>query len=260
MLIVMMGVVFGVQYWRMRTNPTPPANAPAVTTYLGNNRCQRMAVAVPGSREVSDDRGGGPVPPAVQAASAESATVVENELYRITFSNRGGQVTSWILKRYKDEDGKPLELVDRPASAKFGYPMSLYTYDAGLTQTLANAMFVPSATGALAAPATLSFHYAANGLDVTKTFNFGQDYLIHADTQVLQDGNPVPRCSRQGVPLRLLGDVAVVRTRSGHSYPSDSSARFDHAIFCCRTARTSTSLRRRSRGEQRSTARSTSRA
>jgi YidC/Oxa1 family membrane protein insertase len=155
----------------------------------------------------------------VQAA-AETTTVVENELYRITFSNRGGDVTSWILKRYKDDDGKPLDLVDHAASAKFGYPMSLYTYDPALTQTLANAMFVPSATGALAAPATLTFHYAANGLDVTKTFGFGQDYLIHADTQVLKNG----------IPVRALlswpsgmGDLAVARTRAGHSYPSDPS-------------------------------------
>ncbi len=39
---------------------------------------------------------------AVQAAS-ESTTVVENDLYRITFTNRGGLVKSWILKKYKDE-------------------------------------------------------------------------------------------------------------------------------------------------------------
>ena len=33
---------------------------------------------------------------------AESTTIVENELYRIQFTNRGAQVTSWILKKYKD--------------------------------------------------------------------------------------------------------------------------------------------------------------
>jgi YidC/Oxa1 family membrane protein insertase len=41
---------------------------------------------------------------AVQAAS-ESETVVENEVYRITFTNRGGAVKSWLLnnKQYKDD-------------------------------------------------------------------------------------------------------------------------------------------------------------
>ena len=53
-------------------------------------------------------------------AASESTTVVENELYRLTFSNRGAQVTSWILKKYKDEDGKPLDLVNHEAATKFG--------------------------------------------------------------------------------------------------------------------------------------------
>lgn len=214
MLIVMMGVIFGVQYWRMRTNPPAPEHPPAATATQSasqaNAPAQSAAAAQAGTTATQT--------PAVQAA-AESTTVVENELYRITFSNRGGQVTSWILKRYKDEDGKPLDLVDHAAAAKFGYPMSLYTYDGALNQALANAMFVPSATGSLQAPASLTFHYAANGLDVTKTFSFGADYLVHADTVV----------TRNGAPVRALlswpsgtGDVESGRTRTGR-YPSDSS-------------------------------------
>ncbi len=214
-LLVMMAVVFGVQYWHMRTNPQPPANAPAVTAPAATAPAPTPATAA----QTAAMTAAAAKTPAVQA-TAESTTVVENELYRITFSNRGGQVTSWILKRYTNEDGKPLDLVDTAASAKFGYPMSLYTYDPALTQTLANAMYVPSATGSLAAPATLTFHYAANGLDVTKTFTFGQDYLIHADTQVLKDGSPVR--ALLSWPSGT-GDLAVARTRGGHSYPSDQS-------------------------------------
>ena len=185
MLIVMMGVIFGIQYWHTKTNPpapetkTPAVSAPAQT-----------AAAAPAKASETAAKAAAAQTPAVQAA-AESTTVVENELYKITFSNRGGDVTSWILKGQTDDDGKPLDLLDHVASAKFGYPMSLYTYDPALNNTLANAMFVPSATGALSAPATLTFHYAANGLDVTKTFSFGQGYLIHADTVVLKDGTPV---------------------------------------------------------------------
>ena len=50
-------------------------------------------------------------PVAAVKAESEKTTVVENDLYRITFSNRGGLVKSWILKKYKDEQGQPLELV-----------------------------------------------------------------------------------------------------------------------------------------------------
>jgi YidC/Oxa1 family membrane protein insertase len=213
MLLVMMAVVFGIQYWHMRNAPQTPANAPAATAPATTAPATAAPVAQTAATSAAASQ-----TPAVQAA-AESTTVVENELYRITFSNRGGQVTSWILKRFKDEEGKPLDLVDHAASAKFGCPMSLYTYDPALTQTLASAMYVPSATGNLAAPATLTFHYAANGLDVTKTFSFGQDYLIHADTQVLKDGSPIrTMLSWPSGP----GDLAIARTRSGR-YPSDQS-------------------------------------
>ncbi len=124
-------------------------------------------------------------------ATSESTTVVENELYRITFSNRGAQVTSWILKKYKDEDGKPLDLVNHEAAAKFGYPLSLFTYDQGLTSRLQQAMFVPSATGNIAAPGTLSFEYSGGGLTVHKAFRFDSSYLIHAEVSVTQNGAPV---------------------------------------------------------------------
>lgn len=213
MFVVMMGVIFGVQYWRMKTNPPAPQNAPATTQSAAqtNAPAQSNAAAQTAANAATQT-------PAVQA-SAATETVVENELYRITFSNRGGDVTSWILRRQKDQDGKPLDLVDHVASAKFGYPMSLYTYDSGLNQTLANAMFVPSATGTLEAPSTLSFHYAANGLDVTKTFTFGQDYLIHADTLVLKNGAPVR--ALLSWPSGT-GDLVVPHLQGSH-YPSDTS-------------------------------------
>jgi len=127
-----------------------------------------------------------------KVATAESETVVENELYRITFSNHGAQVTSWILKKYKDTQGQPLDLVHPDTAAKFGYPFSLYTYDAGLTGKLTQPLYVVSATGALTVPGTLSFDYAdGNGIVVHKAFSFDQSYVVHADTLVTQNGAPV---------------------------------------------------------------------
>src|ERR1700757_3607979 len=58
------------------------------------------------------------VAPAVPAgvtkrAPDEAETVIENDLYRITFTNRGAQVKSWILKRYDNDVEKgPLDLVN----------------------------------------------------------------------------------------------------------------------------------------------------
>jgi YidC/Oxa1 family membrane protein insertase len=70
-------------------------------------------------------------PPVVTSkqASSETETVIENDLYKITFTNRGAQVKSWILKKFdNDAQDGPLELVNNAASQKYGYPLSLWTY------------------------------------------------------------------------------------------------------------------------------------
>jgi YidC/Oxa1 family membrane protein insertase len=214
MMIVMIGVIFGLQYWRTSHAPPPPPAKTAAPAAPAANAPATTQAATPAKAASAAQT------PAVQAAAA-TTTVVENELYRITFSNKGGDVTSWILKRYKDDDGKPLDLVDHAASEKFGYPLSLYTYDAGLTQALANALYVPSATGTLQSPAKLSFHYAANGLDVTKTFIFGANYLVHADTVVLRNGTPVRAL------LSWPSDLGDVEGAASHSLYSGAGAVVD---------------------------------
>ena len=125
--------------------------------------------------------------PEEQAAS-ESETVVENDLYRITFTNRGAQVKSWVLKKYKDDQGKPLDLVNSATAPKYGYPLSLWTYDATLRSTLSSQLYVASTTGAMTAPGKLTFEYAGQGLTVKKTFTFGTDYVVHVESEVTSNG------------------------------------------------------------------------
>jgi YidC/Oxa1 family membrane protein insertase len=187
-VVIFLVVFFGMKY--LFPNKTP-------------DQQQTQQQTTPGSAQpaASPAAAAAPVPavaaaPAANAkaivATAETETVVENDLYKIRFTNRGAQVTSWILKKYKDHDGQPLDLVHADTAAKFGYPLSLYTYDAVLTAKLAQPLYVASATGALSASNTLSFHYAdGSGLVVTKTFTFDQSYVIHADTLVTQNGAPV---------------------------------------------------------------------
>ena len=183
MMLVMFGVLFGVRWWTASHNPEPasPASPPAVTA---------PATPAPAAPAAAAATTGAPALATVQGTN-ESTTVVENELYRITFSNRGADVTSWILKRYKDNAGHPLDMVNQGASKLYGYPLSLYTYDQPLTSALSQALYVPSATGDLQAPATLTFKYQSGNVQVTKTFTFGPDYVIHADVQVLRDGAPI---------------------------------------------------------------------
>jgi YidC/Oxa1 family membrane protein insertase len=133
-----------------------------------------------------------PVAPAAAAiTAAPSQTVIDTPVYRVTFTNRGAQVTSWILKQQKDTSGKPLDLV-QPAAAQFGYPLALHTTDAPTNIELATALFVPSATGTLTAPATLSFDYSdGNGLVAHKSFRFDDTYVLHAESVVTEQGRAI---------------------------------------------------------------------
>ncbi len=56
-----------------------------------------------------------PVNIAAKADTEERTIVVENDLYRVEFSNRGAVVKSWQLKKYLD-DSKPQRVSGRRAS------------------------------------------------------------------------------------------------------------------------------------------------
>ena len=121
-------------------------------------------------------------------ASSETETVIENDVYRITFSNQGALVKSWVLKKYKDDFGKPLDMVNRVTSPVVGYPLSFYTYDQGLQKKLNEALYVPSATGPLSAPATLGYEYRDGDISARKLFKFDPtSYVISVETEVVQN-------------------------------------------------------------------------
>ncbi len=134
----------------------------------------------------------------VQAAS-EQETVVENDFYRIVFSNRGAQVKSWVLKKYKDHPGgKPLDLVHHAAAEKYGFPFSLWTYDEALRKKLGAALYVASAEGgaptagaALRAPVALTFAYADGETVVHKQLRFDHSYVVEVETSVTEKGSGV---------------------------------------------------------------------
>jgi YidC/Oxa1 family membrane protein insertase len=125
-------------------------------------------------------------------AAGEAETVIENDLYRITFTNKGAQVKSWILKKFDNEaQNGPLELVNATASAMYGYPLSLWTYDEGLRGRLSSALYVASPEGKQSAPATITFEYADQDLAVHKTFRFDHSYVVNVETAVTYKGSSV---------------------------------------------------------------------
>jgi len=186
-MILVVAVVLGIHYFQTKTAPPVPASSPTPGATP-----QTPYTPAPSAPLAPQAAAAAPTVPTVQATT-EQTTIVENDLYRITFSNRGAQATSWVLKKYKDIDGKPLDLIHHQAASIYGFPLSLYTADASIAGALNQAMFVPSATGALAAPASLSFKFSTGDLVATKTFTFdASTYVLHAEVSVTRAGAAVP--------------------------------------------------------------------
>jgi len=174
-----------------------------------------------------------PKPPAASAAatkqaSAEGETVIENDLYKITFTNRGAQVKSWILKKFTDDKRQPLDLVNAAAAQQYGYPLSLFSYDQGLKDKLNSALYVASAQGTQHAPADITFEYAEGNLSVRKTFHFDDSYVVKTDIEVAQNGAGV-----QAFPSwpSGFGDTASAASFASGSIDWDSGNKIERQPF-----------------------------
>ena len=206
-------VFFGFQYFVKP--PKPPAPAPPTQTQSAPAESQ-TATSQPTSAAPSTTtrqaQASGTAPEVV--ATTETQTTVENEEFRIVFTNRGAKVQHWILKHHFDTAGKPLDMVQERASQQFGFPLSIFTYpDSPVSMTEINqALFQASATGNLTAPAGIQFRYARNGVEVVKTFRFGSGYVIAAELQVKHDGQPVRALLQWPAGL---GDMEEFQGRSG---------------------------------------------
>jgi YidC/Oxa1 family membrane protein insertase len=181
-MVLALVALLAFQYFKPPTPPTPQQQQ--------SQTAGQPTQTASGPQAAAGQVAAGAAEPAVVAVS-ESQTIVENELYRITFTNRGALVKSWILKHYKDSQGHPLDLVNQRAAANFGYPLSLFTYEPALTTELNQALYQSSATGIVAAPAGIIFKYVKGPLTVIKTFTFNESYVIDTKVSVTRSGSPV---------------------------------------------------------------------
>jgi YidC/Oxa1 family membrane protein insertase len=148
-----------------------------------------LVAAAPPASVTQAPAAAAPANTVTKQASAETETVIENDLYKITFTNRGAQVKSWILKKFdNDAQNGLLDLVNPAAAQKFGYPLSLFTYDETLRNRLNSALYVASSDAHLTAPAQITFEYADQDLVVRKTFRFDHTYVLNVETSVIYKG------------------------------------------------------------------------
>ena len=209
--LLMAVVIFGSQLLFKKNAPQPPSAAHPSQQPIQPGAASTPASSAPAAPSLAASakppktaagKKSAPVPQAeTKQASSESQIVVENDLYKITFTNRGAQAKSWVLKKFADDQGKPLDLVNSAAAAKYGYPLSLWAYDEGLRTKVNSALYIPSTATGLTVfkigeghaplPNDLSFEYSDAGVTVRKTFHFDNSYVVGVDTSVTSNDSPV---------------------------------------------------------------------
>ena len=182
--------------------PQPPAKTESPQAAPVQNQAQlpsQTPTQLPTAPGTSGKKKTAPAATPLQATS-ESETLIENDVYRIVFTNRGGRVKSWVLKKYTDDKGGPLELVNAAAAEKYGYPLTLWSYDEGLRNKLNSALYVtptlPQSVQKDGAPATapseIKFAYSDGDVSVEKSFTFDRNsYVVGVRTAVEVNGAQV---------------------------------------------------------------------
>jgi YidC/Oxa1 family membrane protein insertase len=178
--------------------PSPQTSKPAVSSPANPGQ----AAAPPpgtGAHGTSSIATAATPPAAAKSDTQERNIVVENDLYRLEFSNRGGVVKSWQLKKYKD-DAKParvLDVVHPDASQELNaWPLSISLSDPNLDETANSGLFQATVKGSespstLTAPTELDFSWSDGHLEVRKHFKFGDGYVVQSEVTAKLDGKPV---------------------------------------------------------------------
>jgi YidC/Oxa1 family membrane protein insertase len=182
-LALMMLVLLASQYF------FKPAPGPKPVTPVNNKAAATMAAKpAPATAHAQV------APEAVGAAGEIQATSeitsdIDTKLYHIVFTNRGAAINSWVLKGYRDNAGKPLELID-PAAANLGLPFTIETKDQKLSVDPNTVLFQPK----LSADGTAIDYQFSNGKTrIEKSFRFGSDsFLSNVRSVVLENKLPVP--------------------------------------------------------------------
>jgi YidC/Oxa1 family membrane protein insertase len=184
---VLMGLVlFLTPYlYKSPTAPAPGANKPAVskTADPAEASTPPPAAAVPAAPVVSAAEMPGQI-----HGDQEETLVVDTGLARIVFSSKGAVVKSWVLRDFKDHNGKPLELVNTVALEKVPAPFSIDFRNQKPTTDPNASLYKVDRNGD-----SLTFEFSDGRMAVKKTFEFAKDsYLARVTSQVSQNGVLLP--------------------------------------------------------------------
>jgi YidC/Oxa1 family membrane protein insertase len=187
-------VLYGYQVLFPPAKPAPKGSQTSGSTPAAQTQASSASsTATPAVAEAPEPPAPSPDEGLLVGERAERDIVVENSSVHAVFSNRGGVLKSWTLKRYPDEHGRPLELVPQIVNGA-PRPFTVVVDDAKVSAKLKSGLYKPSADAVTvaASPETLTFEYRDSaGVSARKEFRFdpAQPYVIGFTASVTQDGN-----------------------------------------------------------------------
>ena len=200
--LVAVFVVLGVMQYFMPKPQTPPAKDQAQQQQQAQQTPSPVAAPTTSSTPVSPKSPAAALKVPVKTAASETESVLETPTYRITFTNRGASMKSWLLTekekfkggtekyKYTDDNGKPFELVNPTVASQLGYPLSFFAYDKGLEKKLNESLYVGGAPSGSTSGA-LTYEFSDGDVTVRKTFRPDKDNILSVETEVLRNGERV---------------------------------------------------------------------
>ena len=165
--------------------PAKPVAAPVKAVQTQTPKPAEAPAVVPPPASSPDM----PDMPGKLSADKEQEFTVDTDLYRIRFTNRGALVKSWLLKKYKDHAGNPVELVNQAALARVPGPFSLAMKDDKTASLLNFAYFVQRPTEDSLG---VDYEFSDGRTLCRKSFKFTKDgYLSQFNSEVTQNGVPM---------------------------------------------------------------------
>lgn len=178
--LVLMGAVLFLTPYFYKPTP-PPAQPQKKTTAAGPQTplAPENKLPTPPPATIAN--------PDIAANKEQAIPPIETDLYRIELTNRGALVKSWILKKYKDSNGKPLDLVSAAGVAKVGYPFSIKVKEKSEWAPINNALFT-----AKPVEGGYEFEYSDGKIYAKKSIRTRQSsYLVEVNSEYSENGVPV---------------------------------------------------------------------
>ena len=183
-----------------------PASAPAAST-PSPAAADAVAAASPPAAT--------PEPQSVTGEPSERDIVIDTTTVQAVVSNRGGRLIHWRLKEYRDDEGKPVDLVSSGVPGQPA-PFSLRVDDPQITSRLNAAVYRVSGddhghVDATRKPGTVAFDYQDSaGLHAHKEFTFDtRMYQLTFSTRVTTGDRTLNPSVEMGAGL---GDLAYTAT------------------------------------------------